>query len=191
MARQRLQGLTRVEVEARGWDGPERILVEITEALLAGEGGMRELGLPTTLEIPGEGTPRATTEKECGTLFEEWILRKEGKLLGEVFGRTRRLRLEGDHRLFGKLMSRNVAATKVVWKAGLRKTIVDQAPALRDLQGAPREAAAAGVRRTWRPPVEGTADPEVELLERVRRLQEETRTAPGPRVLNAGARVRG
>lgn len=146
VARQRLKDLTRAEVDAKGWDGPERILVEITKEILAGEGGMRELGLPTTLEIPGEGTPRAMNEREWGTLLEEWILRKEGKPLTEVLGRPRRLRLEEDHRLFGELMGRNIAATEAVWKAALRKTIMDQATALQELRGAAREAAAAGDR---------------------------------------------
>lgn len=142
--RKRLKSLTREEVEAKGWEGAERILVDVAKELLAKPDGMKELGLPTTILEAGQNKPTGMGKKEWSRLFEEWILRKEGHPLEEVFGKPRGLKLETDHKRFDLLMTQNIARSEAVFTAALRKSIMDQAIAIKQLESAAKQLRADG-----------------------------------------------
>jgi len=124
-ARERLATLSRAEVEAKGWDGPERIVVEVAKEILNGPGGQKELGLPTTLDVHTE-QPLAMDAKAWSRLFDEWNYRKEGLPLNEVVGKPRNLQLDPDQRLVTALMAENITKTEACFKAVLRKSIMEQ-----------------------------------------------------------------
>ena len=139
-ARQRLSTLSRAEVEQNGWEGSERIVVEVAKDILSQPGGMAELGLPTTLTEPGSNQPIAMTAQAWAKLFDEWNYRKEGLPLGEVFGKPRGLKLDNDSRMVGRLLAENIVKTEACFKAALRKSIMDQGTELMNLRNARNDA---------------------------------------------------
>jgi len=155
-ARERMRTLTRSEVERNGWDGAERIMVEIAKEI-AGQvkkaddpnsfDGVKELGLPTAVDVPGTNKRRQMTANDWIGLFEEWSLRKEGLPLHEIFSKTR----EGgpfdkDHPAVATHMKDNIMLTEAAFKAATRKTIVDQGTELMLLKNARKDALSVGDR---------------------------------------------
>lgn len=143
-ARERLSKLTRAEVEANGWEGAERICVEVAKEILAQPDGLKELGLPTVLDVPGGKERLAMDAAAWVRLFEEWNYRKEGLPLNEVFGKPRRLRLDPDARQINAYLAENIAKTEAFLKAALRKAILEQGTALKQLQAAMKHAKELG-----------------------------------------------
>ncbi|MBI3877240.1 MAG: hypothetical protein HY300_15000, partial [Verrucomicrobia bacterium] len=141
---ERLSKLTRAEVERNGWEGAERICIEVAKELLAQPDGMKKLGLPSTLEAPGHEQPIAMSAADWVRLFEEWGNMKEGLPLNEVFGKPRRLNLPKDHRSLNAFMAENIVKTEAAFRAVLRRSILDQGAFLKKLQAAERTAKLAG-----------------------------------------------
>jgi hypothetical protein len=152
--RERMRTLTRAEVERNGWDGAERIMVEIAKEIASNVkkpgdpnsfDGVKELGLPTAVDIPGQNKRRQMTANDWLGLFEEWSLRKEGVPLHEIFSKTR----EGgpfdkDHPAVAMHMKDNIMLTEAAFKAATRKTIVDQGTELMQLKNARKDALSIG-----------------------------------------------
>ncbi|MEY2499314.1 MAG: hypothetical protein QOD12_2870, partial [Verrucomicrobiota bacterium] len=143
-ARERMRTLSRAEVEAKGWEGAERIVVEIAKEILSKPDGMKELGLPTALEMPGK-KPQGMSAKDWANLFDEWNYRKEGMDLHEIFSKTH----EGgpfdkDHPAVAIHMQENIAKTEAAFKAAVRKTITEQGTELMRLKNARKDALSVG-----------------------------------------------
>jgi hypothetical protein len=143
-ARERMRTLSRAEVEAKGWEGAERIVVEIAKEILSKPDGMKELGLPTALEILGK-KPQGMSAKDWANLFDEWNYRKEGMDLHEIFSKTH----EGgpfdeDHPAVAIHMQENIAKTEAAFKAAVRKTITEQGTELMRLKNARKDALSVG-----------------------------------------------
>jgi hypothetical protein len=143
-ARERLGRLSRAEVEANGWEGAERICVEVAKEFLAQPDGMKELGLPGVLEVPGQKERIAMDAEAWAQLFEEWNYRKEGLPLNEVFGKPRKLKLDPDSRKINAYLAENIVKTEAFLKAVVRKTIIEQGTALKQLQAAAKHAKELG-----------------------------------------------
>lgn len=142
-ARERMRTLSRAEVDAKGWEGAERIVVEIAKEILSQPDGMKELGLPTSLEVAGK-KPIGMTAKDWVRLFDEWNYRKEGLPLHEVMGKARHLKLDKNHRLVTAYMAENIVKTEATFKAALRKTIMEQGTELMKLKNAHKDALTVG-----------------------------------------------
>ena len=142
--RGRLGQLTRSEVEANGWEGAERICIEVAREILAQPDGLKKLGLPATLEAPGHEKPLVMTAADWARLFDEWGNMKEGLPLNEVFGKPRQLNLPENHRLLNAYMAENIVKTEAAFRAVLRRSILEQGAMLKNLQAAERTAKAAG-----------------------------------------------
>jgi hypothetical protein len=143
-ARERMRTLSRAEVEAKGWEGAERIVVEIAKEILNKPGGMKELGLPTAVEVPGK-KPLGMSAKDWANLFDEWNYRKEGMDLHEIFSKTH----EGgpfdkDHPAVAIHLQENIAKTEGAFKAAVRKTITEQGTELMRLKNARKDALSVG-----------------------------------------------
>jgi hypothetical protein len=153
-ARERMRTLTRGEVEAKQWDGAERIMVEIAKEIASNVkrpddpnsfDGVKELGLPTAVDIPGQNKRRRMTANDWLGLFEEWSLRKEGLPLNEIFSKTRKGGpFDKDHPAVAMHMKDNIMLTEAAFKAATRKTIVDQGAELMQLQNARKDALSIG-----------------------------------------------
>lgn len=138
--RERLGKLTRAEVEANGWEGAERICIEVAKQLLAQPDGAKKLGLPATLEAPGHEKPIVMTSADWIQLFEEWGNMKEGLPLNEVFGKPRRLQIPENHRSLNAYMAENIVKTEAAFRATLRRSILEQGTMLKKLQAAEHTA---------------------------------------------------
>jgi hypothetical protein len=133
--RQELQSLTRAEVNRKGWEGAERAMVEVAKKILHEPGGQGQLDLPTTLRIPGQKHPVPMDAAAWTALFDQMIARKEGKPLHEVFGVPK-----GDNAALNDAVVTNIGRTEAFFHAALRKAIMVQATALKDLANAAKEA---------------------------------------------------
>ncbi len=151
-ARERMRTLTRGEVEQRGWEGAERIVVEIAKEIMnvvpsdqvLSLGSLKELSLPATIEGPDKKLI-GMSRKDWANLFDEWNYRKEGLEPHEIFSRTH----EGgpfdkDHPAVGMFLKENIAKTESFFKIVLRKTITEQGAELMRLKNARKDAMSVG-----------------------------------------------
>ncbi len=136
LGRMKLKAMTREKVNEMKWDGAERVLVEVAKQILKTPGGMKELGLPTTpIKVRGKKQLVMMDGPAWIKLFDQWITRKEGLPLHEVFGT-----LKGDKIPLDLAMVENIGRSEAFFKVAIRKTIMDQATAIKDLQLAAKEA---------------------------------------------------
>jgi hypothetical protein len=144
-ARERMRTLTRSEVERNQWDGAERIMVEIAKEIVSQPDGIKELGLPTAVDIPGQNKRRQMTTNDWIRLFEEWSLRKEGLDLHEIFSKTRQGGpFDKDHPAVAMHMKDNIMLTEAVFKVAARKSIMEQGAELMRLKNARNDCQKVG-----------------------------------------------
>lgn len=118
-------------------------MVEVAKELLSQPGGLAELGLPTTMNVPGKAKPIVMDAKAWAILFDEWNNRKEGLPPHEVFGKPRHQKFEPDQSIVNMLMALNIVKTEACFKAALRKTIMVQGTDLMKFKNALKDAKAA------------------------------------------------